>query len=128
MSKLAALPVALAFALAIVGCQAKTKPMPTPPPPVTDAAYQQVKQDFATSSPDAKVGYVDEALADEPWVSVSMINVADFPVGAPVNLLDADKNILAQGNVETVVDGKVYVKYEKTGMRMPRAGDVAVRF
>ena len=126
---LASLPAALTLALAVtVGCQAKPKPMPMTPPPPTDAAYVQIKDDFAASSPDAKVGYVDEALGDAPWVSVSKIDASQFPVGSVVNLLDGDKHVLAQGNVERVVDGKAYVKYVKQGARAPMAGDVAVRF
>ena len=128
MSKLVALPVAFALALTIAGCQAKPKMIAVAPPVPTEAAYVQIKQDFAASSPDAKVGYVEEALPDEPWVAITHVEAADFPMGAPVNLLDADKNILAQGHVEKLVDGKAYVKYIKQGARMPAAGDVAVRF
>ena len=80
-------------------------------------------------TPGARVGSVDAVLDSGMFLTVGEINMADFPEGTAVAIVDSNRQVVANGTVVRTFERSVHVQYEKkAGQRLPRVGDVAVKF
>jgi hypothetical protein len=114
-------------AATLVGCQARPQ-APAAAAPVSAQQLQDLRTAFTQADANARLGSVDAVLESSAYLTVGQIDPADFPVGTAVAIIDANRQVIANGEVVRTFDQTVHVRYEKAGARAPQVGDVAVRF
>jgi len=122
----------LLAAMLLAGCAEQPKPVASAPPPsgISPSDYDNFKNMYLSTNPDARVGRVEAVLPDDHRLAVGDIPTSDFQVGDVVSILDGSLNVVADGKVVEVSDDLLYVKYYppvNDGSQQPQPGELAVR-
>ncbi len=108
------------------GCVSTKKEIPAPPPPTGEQAMA-LKATILEINPKAKVGMVSAVLQDVMYVMVADVDVADVKKGDIFSFVDSQNNVVANGTVTDITDGKIALLYDAV-TRPPMVGDVAAKF
>lgn len=113
-------------ALLVAGCISKPAETPLPPAPSADQ-QQEIRASILEVNPNAKIGVVSAVITDSPLAMVGDISSEGIKIGDVFSFVDADRNVIANGTVVEIVDGKLAIRYQ-ADTRVPMVGDVAVKF
>lgn len=116
---------------ALLAACAKKQPPPAPGFVPADAqTLSRLQGLYQQSDSSARVGLVSSVLEKENIVAVAQVNPSEWRQGDIVTFVDSANRTLGTGEVVRAVGNEVHVQFDQAapGGRLPRAGDLAVRF
>jgi hypothetical protein len=121
--------LALSFVIAcatLVGCRGQIGQEET----AASIDVEAVRAAIQKVNPGTLVGVVSEVLPDERLAAVRDVPVDQFRAGMILSLIDTGQNLLTHAKVVRIVNDSLHVMYDAPppGTRVPRTGDLAVRF
>lgn len=109
----------------VVGCSSGKHKSGTP---ADQAAVQQIRENYTSVDPHAKVGTVIAVLPDKALAAVGDLPVADFQIGDVLVLMDTKQQVIGAGHVVAKTADAVHIAYDVTAKgRAPQVGDLAVK-
>jgi hypothetical protein len=118
---------------AACGSSGRKKPVASPPPapePATPQQVQAIRQAYAQSYPNSRIGVVVAARPQDRLVAVGEVAYQDLRENDTVIFIDSSQKTIADGVIVRLLPevGHVHVKYTPTaGGRAPRPGDIMVK-
>ena len=127
MTSLRRVAAAASLALAVLaGCQPHTPP-PAAQPGAPSAERVAAARAAYAAKGDMLVGQVDDA--NERFAAVSGIDTAAVKKGDAFTFIDINSNaVINTGTLDdTSAAGRLIIRYDGTGQRAPRSGDLCVK-
>jgi hypothetical protein len=122
---------AVVVGISLFGCASKpkAKPMAATPPLVTAKQHaRQLQTNYEKTDSTARVGVVLAVKPDAHLAAVGDVPVSDFKKGDVLSFVDANRKLVANGQVKDIQKDLLIVGYDVPAKgRAPQVADLAVR-